>query len=329
MSEKTIELPKTKQSFITKEKLNDYSKRYGMVIILLLMVVGVSSIKPVFLKSANIINIFKQVAVIGTLAYGVTLIIITEGIDLSSGSVVALVGVVSASFATMGGNIYIAILAGLFAGALCGAANGIVIAKTGIPPFIVTLGMMTIARGAALLYSGGKPIGHINPSFLYIGAGKIGWLPVCVLIFLLMGLLSHVILRKTKFGKAIYAIGGNEKAALICGLNVKKVKIIIYTYAGLMSAIGGLMLTARVSSGNPTAGLSYELDAIASVVIGGTSLSGGSGFISGTIIGALIIGVLNNGLMLLGVSPYWQQIIKGLIIVGAVVLDASRNKKSA
>jgi inositol transport system permease protein len=329
MSEKTIELPKTKQSFITKEKLNDYSKRYGMVIILLLMVIGVSSIKPVFLKSANIINIFKQVAVIGTLAYGVTLIIITEGIDLSSGSVVALVGVVSASLATMGGNIYIAILAGLFAGALCGAANGIVIAKTGIPPFIVTLGMMTIARGAALLYSGGKPIGHINPSFLYIGAGKIGWLPVCVLIFLLMGLLSHVILRKTKFGKAIYAIGGNEKAALICGLNVKKVKIIIYTYAGLMSAIGGLMLTARVSSGNPTAGLSYELDAIASVVIGGTSLSGGSGFISGTIIGALIIGVLNNGLMLLGVSPYWQQIIKGLIIVGAVVLDASRNKKSA
>jgi inositol transport system permease protein len=329
MSEKTIELPKTKQSFITKEKLNDYSKRYGMVVILLLMVIGVSSIKPVFLKSANIINIFKQVAVIGTLAYGVTLIIITEGIDLSSGSVVALVGVVSASFATMGGNIYIAILAGLFAGALCGAANGIVIAKTGIPPFIVTLGMMTIARGAALLYSGGKPIGHINPSFLYIGAGKIGWLPVCVLIFLLMGLLSHVILRKTKFGKAIYAIGGNEKAALICGLNVKKVKIIIYTYAGLMSAIGGLMLTARVSSGNPTAGLSYELDAIASVVIGGTSLSGGSGFISGTIIGALIIGVLNNGLMLLGVSPYWQQIIKGLIIVGAVVLDASRNKKSA
>ena len=329
MSEKTLELPKSKEGFLSKERLNNYSKRYGMVIILFLMVLGVSLIKPVFLKSANIINIFKQVAVIGTLAYGVTLIIITEGIDLSSGSVVALVGVVSASFATMGGNVFIAIFAGLFAGALCGAVNGVVIAKTGIPPFIVTLGMMTIARGAALLYSGGKPIGHINPSFLYIGAGKIGWLPVSVLIFLLMGLLSHIILRKTKFGKSIYAIGGNEKAALICGLNVKKVKVILYTYAGLMSAIGGLILTARVSSGNPTAGLSYELDAIAAAVIGGTSLSGGSGFISGTIIGALIIGVLNNGLMLLGVSPYWQQIIKGLIIVGAVVLDASRNKKAS
>lgn len=329
MSEKTIDLPKVNKSFITKEKLSDYSKRYGMVLILILMVIGISSIKPVFLKSANIINIFKQVAVIGTIAYGVTLVIISEGIDLASGSIVALVGVVSASFATMGGNVFVAILAGLAVGALCGAISGTVIAKTGIPPFIATLGMFSIARGAALIYSGGKPIGHINPSFLYIGAGKIGALPVCVIIFLFMGLVTHIILRKTKFGKSIYAVGGNEKAALICGLNVQKIKVILYTYAGLMAGIGGLILTARVSSGNPTAGVGYELDAIASAVIGGTSLSGGSGFISGTIIGALIIGVLNNGLMLLGVSPYWQQIIKGLIIVGAVVLDAKRNKKPA
>lgn len=327
MSEKTVKIPKSKEGFFSKEKLNEYSKRYGMVLILFLMIIGISFIKPIFLKSANIINIFKQVSVIGTLAYGVTLIIITEGIDLSSGSVVAFVGVVSASIATMGGSVVLAILAGLAAGALCGAINGIIIAKTGIPPFIATLGMMTIARGAALLYCGGKPIGHINPNFLIIGAGKIGWLPVSVLIFLSMGLVSHVLLRKTKFGKTIYALGGNENAAAICGLNVQKIKILLYTYAGLMSAIGGLILTARVSSGNPTAGLSYELDAIASAVIGGTSLSGGTGFISGTIIGALIIGVLNNGLMLLGVSPYWQQIIKGLIIISAVVLDASRNKK--
>jgi inositol transport system permease protein len=327
MSGKTLELPKSKEGFLSKEKLNDYSKRYGMVLILLLMIIGISSVKPIFLKSANIINIFKQVSVIGTLAYGVTLVIITEGIDLSSGSVVALVGVISASIATMGGSVLFAILAGLAAGALCGAINGTIIAKTGIPPFIATLGMMTIARGVALLYSGGKPIGHINPNFLIIGAGKIGWLPVSVLIFLSMGVVSHILLRKTKFGKTIYALGGNENAAEICGLNVQKIKILLYTYAGLMSAIGGLILTARVSSGNPTSGLSYELDAIASAVIGGTSLSGGTGFISGTIIGALIIGVLNNGLMLLGVSPYWQQIIKGMIIISAVVLDASRNKK--
>jgi len=328
MNEKILELPKKKSSVDLKAKFNEFSKKYGMVIILLLMVLGISSIKPIFLKSANIINIFKQVSVIGTLAYGVTLIIISEGIDLSSGSVVALVGVVSASIATMGGSVILAILVGLLAGAICGAINGTIIAKTGIPPFIATLGMMTVARGVALLYSGGKPVGHINPDFLFIGAGNIGWLPVSVIIFLSMGVASHILLRKTKFGKTIYALGGNEKAALICGINVSKVKILIYTYAGLMSAIGGLILTARISSGSPTAGVSYELDAIASAVIGGTSLSGGVGLISGTIIGALIIGVLNNGLMLLGVSPYWQQIIKGMIIVGAVVLDATKNKKS-
>jgi inositol transport system permease protein len=281
----------------------------------------------VFIKSANLINIFKHVAVIGTLAYGVTLIIITGGIDLSSGSVVALVGVVAASFAGPGESVIIAILIGLLVGGLCGFTNGFILAKTGIPPFIVTLGMMTVARGLALTYSNGRPISDISNSFLYFGTGNIGFLPVAVLIFLFMGLVTHIILRKSPFGKKIYAIGGNEQAAVVCGINVKKSIIIIYTYAGLMSAVGGIILTARVSSGNPTAGTAYELDAIASAVIGGTSLTGGVGFISGTIIGALIIGVLNNGLTLIGVSPYLQQIVKGVIIVGAVVLDARRNKR--
>ena len=310
-----------------KDRVNDLLKRYGMVLILILMVIIMSAVKPVFIKSANIINIFKQVAVIGTLAYGVTLIIITGGIDLSSGSVVALVGVVTASLAGPTGNIFIAMAVGLLVGAACGGTNGFILAKTGIPPFIVTLGMMTVARGLALTYSGGRPISDIAESFLYVGTGKIGFMPVPVIIFLLMGLMTHIILRKTPFGKKIYAIGGNEQAAKVCGINVKKSIIIIYTYAGIMSAVGGIILTARVSSGNPTAGLSYELDAIASAVIGGTSLTGGVGFISGTIIGALIIGVLNNGLTLIGVSPYLQQIVKGVIIVGAVVLDAYRNKR--
>lgn len=310
-----------------KDRVNDLLKRYGMVLILVLMVIVMTVVEPVFIKSANIINIFKQVAVIGTLAYGVTLIIITGGIDLSSGSVVALVGVVTASLAGPTGNIFIAMAIGLLVGAACGGVNGFILAKTGIPPFIVTLGMMTVARGLALTYSGGRPISDIAESFLYVGTGKIGFLPVPVLIFLLMGLITHIILRKTPFGKKIYAIGGNEQAAKVCGINVKKSIIIIYTYAGIMSAVGGIILTARVSSGNPTAGLSYELDAIASAVIGGTSLTGGVGFISGTIIGALIIGVLNNGLTLIGVSPYLQQIVKGVIIVGAVVLDAYRNKR--
>lgn len=312
----------------SKDKVNDLLKRYGMVLILIFMVIVMTIVEPVFIKSANIINIFKQVAVIGTLAYGVTLVIITGGIDLSSGSVVALVGVVTASFAGPGENIFIALLIGLIVGAICGSINGIVLAKTGIPPFIVTLGMMTIARGVALMYSNGRPISDISESFLYFGSGNVGFLPVAVIIFLIMGFITHIILRRTRFGKSIYAYGGNKQAAIVCGLNTKKIIIIIYTYAGIMSAVGGIILTARVSSGNPTAGLSYELDAIASAVIGGTSLTGGVGYISGTIIGALIIGVLNNGLTLIGVSPYLQQIVKGLIIVGAVVLDAYRNKRS-
>lgn len=304
----------------------DLMQKFGIVLILVLMVIGFTIVKPVFIRSANIINIFRQVSVIGTLAFGVTLIIITGGIDLSSGSVVALVGVIAATVAAPGNSVLLAVAVGLIVGAACGLFNGTVLAVTGIPPFIVTLGMMTAARGAALLFTDGRPVSDISDGFLWLGTGNIGFLPVPVLIFLLMGLMTHIILRKSKFGKTIYAFGGNEQAAKVCGINTNRVLIIVYTYAGIMSAVGGIILTARVSSGNPTAGLSYELDAIASAVIGGTSLNGGVGFISGTIIGALIIGVLNNGLTLVGVSPYWQQIVKAIIIVGAVVLDSYRNK---
>lgn len=315
---------------VPKKKIdkNELFKRYGIVFILLLMVIGFTTVKPVFLRSANIINIFRQVAVIGTLALGVTLVIITAGIDLSSGSLVALVGVITATLAAPGDNIFIAIMIGLAVGVFCGLINGVIIAKTGIPPFIATLGMMTAARGAALLFTGGKPVSNISESFLYIGAGKIGFLPVPVLIFLLMGLITHILLTKTKFGKTVYSIGGNIQAAKLCGINVNKVLVLVYAYAGLMAAVGGIILTARVSSGNPTSGLAYELDAIAATVIGGTSLTGGVGLISGTIIGALIIGVLNNGLTLVGVSPNWQQVIKAIIIVGAVTIDTYRNKTS-
>lgn len=311
-----------------KEIAKELLKKYGIILILLLMVIGMTAVKPVFIKSANIINIFRQVSVIGTIAFGVTLIIITGGIDLSSGSVVALVGVITATYAAPGNSVAVAILIGLMVGAGCGLFNGVILAITGIPPFIVTLGMMTAARGAALLFTDGRPVSDISDEFLVLGTGNIGPIPVPVIIFLTMGLITHVILRKSKFGKTIYAYGGNEQAAKVCGINVNKTLIIVYMYAGIMSAVAGIILTSRVSSGNPTAGLSYELDAIASAVIGGTSLDGGVGFISGTIIGALIIGVLNNGLTLIGVSPYWQQIIKAIIIVGAVILDTYRHKNS-
>ena len=306
---------------------SDFMRKYGIVLILILMVIGMTAVKPVFIRSANIINIFRQVSVIGTLAFGVTLVIITGGIDLSSGSVVALVGVITATLAAPGGNILFAVVIGLLVGVACGTISGSIIATTGIPPFISTLGMMTAARGAALLFTDGRPVSDLADSFLVLGAGNIfGVVPVPVLIFLAMGVISHILLGRSKFGKTIYAYGGNEQAAKVCGINVKRVLIIVYAYAGLMSAVGGIILTARVSSGNPTAGLSYELDAIASAVIGGTSLNGGVGFIAGTVIGALIIGVLNNGLTLIGVSPYWQQIIKAFIIVGAVVLDSYRHR---
>lgn len=317
---------KTESSKSLGSMRSQFLKKYGIVVVLLIMVIGMTVAQPVFIKSANLINIFKQVSVIGTLALGVTLVIITGGIDLSSGSVVALVGVIAATFAAPGNSVIVAVLIGLAVGAACGLFNGTILAITGIPPFIVTLGMMTAARGAALLFTNGRPVSDISDGFLVLGSATIGFMPVPVLIFLVMGAITHVLLRKTKIGKTIYAYGGNKQAAKVCGINTNKVLIIVYTYAGIMSAVGGIILTARVSSGNPTAGLSYELDAIASAVIGGTSLTGGVGFISGTIIGALIIGVLNNGLTLMGVSPYWQQIIKAIIIIGAVVLDSYKNK---
>jgi len=210
---------------------------------------------------------------------------------------------------------------------LTGLINGTIIAKGKIAPFIVTLGMMTAARGAALLYTGGRPIGNLSDSFRFIGQGSLLGIPVPILIFLFVGVVSYLLLNKTKFGKYIYAIGGNEQAARIAGINVDKYKIMLYAYAGLLSSVAGIILTSRIASGQPTAGTMYELDAIAAAVIGGTSLAGGIGTIGGTIIGALIIGVMNNGLDLLNVSSYWQQILKGAIITTAVLIDSRKNRR--
>jgi inositol transport system permease protein len=266
--------------------------------------------------------------VVGIVAIGVTLIIITTGIDLSSGSVIALSSVVVASMVHPGDYpLALSLVVGLGLGALTGVINGAIISKGKIAPFIVTLGMMTAARGLALLYSGGRPIGNLSSSFKVIGQGSLLGIPIPILIFLAIGFITYLILNKTKFGKYVYAIGGNEQAARIAGVNVDKYKIMIYGYAGLLSAIGGIILTSRISSGQPTAGTMYELDAIAAAVIGGTSLSGGIGTIGGTIIGALIIGVMNNGLDLLNVSSYWQQILKGVIITVAVLIDSRKKSK--
>ena len=276
-----------------------------------------------------------QMAVIGIIAIGVTQIIITGGIDLSSGSVVAFVAVVAASFAqstdatrpyfeNLTGTfpVFVPVLIGIGLGGVCGFVNGFFIAKTHIPPFIATLGMMVSARGFAQLYTEGKPVSMLNDSYLFIGSGIMP-----VFIYLLMALIAHILLTQTKYGKYVYAIGGNQHAAVVSGINVTKYKIMIYTYAGLLSGLAGVVLSARVNSGQASMGNMFELDAIASAVIGGTSLDiGGIGTIGGTIIGSLVLGVVKSGFIFLGVNAYIQEIIKGAIIIGAVVLDVMRNK---
>ncbi|WP_199425838.1 ABC transporter permease [Thermaerobacillus caldiproteolyticus] len=320
---------KSEVSAGSKEKVSRILNRYGMLLILIALIILMSILSPTFFTTGNLLNIVRQMSVVGIVAIGVTIVIITTGIDLSSGSVIALVSVVTASFAHPDTYPFIVPIAiGLGLGLLAGVINGTIISKAKIAPFIVTLGMMTAARGAALLISDGRPIGNLSDSFKFIGQGAILGIPVPILIFGLVGIVSYILLNKTKFGKYVYAIGGNEQAAVIAGVNVDKYKIIVYGYAGLLSGLAGIILTSRISSGQPTAGVMYELDAIAAAVIGGTSLAGGIGTIGGTIIGALIIGVMNNGLDLLNVSPYWQQILKGVIITVAVFIDSRKNRKS-
>jgi inositol transport system permease protein len=313
-----------------------FMRKYGIVVIFIVMCIVLSIISPAFGSVRNLTNVVRQVSIIGILAMGVTFCIITTGIDLSSGSVLALVGVIVASLSqskvvetqpvSIVMPIFFAILIGLAAGAFMGFTNGSITARGKIPPFIATLGMMTVARGAALLYTGGRPVGYLKKSFTFLGGGYFLKIPLPIWIYLLVGIISYILLSKSRFGRYVFAIGGNQQAARICGINVERNLIYVYTYAGLLSAIAGIILVARTTAGNPTYGLAYELDAIASTVIGGTSLSGGVGSIPLCVVGALIIGVLNNGMDLMGVNSYRQQIVKGVIIVVAVLIDARRRR---
>jgi inositol transport system permease protein len=289
------------------------------------MVIITTILYPGFLSSTNLTNVVRQISIIAIIAFGSTFVIISGGIDLSPGSIVGLTSVVVASLAHPGMYpVIVPILAGMIVGSLAGVVNGMLITKTRIPPFIATLGMMITARGAALIYSDGRPIGNFTKTFEFIGGGDLFGVPVPILILVMILILSHIILNNTIFGLYTYAIGSNEQAAMISGINVNKYKVLIYMYAGLMASIAAIVLTSRISSGQPIAGTGFELDAIAASVIGGTSLSGGIGTIPGTVIGALIMGILNNAMDLLGVSAYWQQVFKGAIIVGAVILDQKR-----
>ncbi len=290
-----------------------------------------------FLTVDNLWNVMRQISVNTIISVGMTLVILTKGIDLSVGSILALSAAITAGLLTFGIQIpaldlFIgftllgAIISGLTVGGGLGLFNGWMITRFNVPPFIATLAMLTIARGATMLYTGGFPISSLGENFGFIGTGWVLGIPVPVWISILVVSLAVLITKKTKFGRHIYAIGGNESASKLSGINIKKVKMMVYTIAGVLAAVGALIVTARLDSAQPNAGLTYELDSIAAVVIGGTSLSGGRGTILGTVLGALIIGVLNNGLVLLDVSPFWQQIIKGGVILLAVILDKANRK---
>lgn len=281
---------------------------------------------PDFLRVNNIFNVLRQVSINALIAYGMTFVILTGGIDLSVGSILALSSALTAGMLAGGTDPILALLIGLLAGTAMGAVNGLIITKGKVAPFIATLATMTIFRGLTLVYTEGRPITGLSDavSFQMLGKGYFLGIPFPVVTMLVSYGLLYFILRKTTFGRGVYAIGGNEEASLLSGLRVDRIKIGVYSLAGLLSALAGITLTSRLNSAQPTAGASYELDAIAAVVLGGTSLSGGRGWIFGTLVGALIIGVLNNGLNLLNVSSFYQQVVKGGVILLAVLLDRKK-----
>jgi ribose transport system permease protein len=312
--------------------------RFQSLIALFLLCLALTLLSENFLTASNLWNVMRQISVNICISIGMTLVVLTAGIDLSVGSVLALCGAITAGLLKNGieipsQNLFVgftlfgAILVGILCGTFLGALNGLSITRFKVPPFVATLAMLTVARGLTMLWTGGFPISGLGETFLYLGTGWFLGIPVPVWITTVLVLVAVFITNKTRLGTYIYAIGGNESASRLSGINVKRVKVIVYSMAGALAAIGGLLVTARLDSAQPNAGISYELDSIAAVVIGGTSLSGGRGSILGTVQGAIIIGVLNNGLVLLDVSPFWQQVVKGLVILLAVMIDkASSNE---
>ncbi len=306
--------------------------KFQSVIALLLMCIILTLLTDRFLTTENSWNIMRQISVNLVVSVGMTLVILTAGIDLSVGSVLALCGAITAGMLKFGAeftdaNIYVgftlfgAIAGGVLAGSFLGWFNGMAITRFRVPPFVATLAMLTIARGLTMLWTGGFPITGFEGNMAFIGTGWLLGIPMPVWIAAVVVVAAVILTKKTRLGRHIYAVGGNEKAAALSGLNVRRIKIIVYTIAGALAAVGGIMVTSRLDSAQPNAGMGLELDSIAAVVIGGTSLSGGKGTILGTVQGALIIGVLNNGLVLLNVSPFWQQVVKGFVILLAVVIE--------
>ncbi|MFB1049879.1 ribose ABC transporter permease [Paraliobacillus sp. JSM ZJ581] len=300
----------------------------GPLIGLIVFSIFLGIVNESFLTLNNILNLLRQISVNALIAFGMTFVILTAGIDLSVGSILALGSALTAGLLSSAMDPLLAIFLGLLIGLVLGAINGIIITKGKVAPFIATLATMTIYRGATLVYTDGRPITGLSDSFTFemIGKGYVFGIPFPAIVMIIMFLILYFVLKKTVFGRKVYAIGGNEEASILSGIKADRVKIWVYSLTGMLSVLAGIIITSRLNSAQPTAGASYELDAIAAVVIGGTSLTGGRGRIIGTLIGALIIGVIDNGLNLMNVSSFYQQIVKGGIILLAVLLDRSSNK---
>jgi ribose/xylose/arabinose/galactoside ABC-type transport system permease subunit len=296
-------------------------RKYGILIALAVIFAVLAVLSPAFLTSRNLLNIVRQTSVHGVMAVGMTFVILTSGIDLSVGSVLALSGVLAASLEHRGWPVLAVVAAALSIGSLLGLANGLLICKGKVTPFVVTLGTMSIARGAAHLFTNAQPISRFQPGFRYLGTGELLHVPMPIILFLLSVVAAAVLLQRTRLGRYLYAIGGNVCAARLSGIPVDRCTTLAYVLCGLTAAAGALIVTARLDAAESIAGMGYELDVIASVVIGGTSLSGGRGGVWGTLLGALLIGTVNNGMNLLQISAYFQLVVKGAIIVAAALLD--------
>ncbi len=310
-----------------KETLDKMRPLLGLIIFSVI----ISILSPRFLTKSNLLNVFRQTSINAIIAAGMTFVILTSGIDLSVGSILGFSGAIAAKMLATGSNIFLALLVAMVIGAISGILNGIIITKGKVQPFIATLAIMILLRGATMVFTSGRPIAvsgdKISPIFRWVGTGNIGGIPVPIIIMAIVFIICYYILNHTQFGRHIYAVGGNEEAALLSGVNTDKVKILAYTISGILAAVAGIIVTSRLSSAQPTAGDGYELDAIAAVVLGGTSLVGGQGTVIGTIIGALIIGILNNALNLMDVQSYYQMIAKAIVILIAVLLDKKEKSK--
>lgn len=305
-----------------KKIMQKLMTKYRTFVVLVLLLIIASFLSSSFLSVSNLLNVTRQVAIIAILAAGMTFVILTGGIDLSVGSILALSGALSVGVLTRTNSVTLSFLTAIIVGVVCGGANGLFITKGKIPPFIVTLATMTLLRGCVLVYTNGSPLTVASDAYKFVGKGHFLGIPFPIIMLIVVYAIAHIILKYTKFGRSVYAFGGNPEATRLSGINIIKTEGLVYVISGLLAGLAGIILTSRLGSAQPTAGTGFELDAIAAVILGGTSLSGGQGFVLPTVVGALILGILDNILTLTNVNSFSANIVKGVVILIAVLADS-------